>query len=516
MRCALMRILFFHSGFILVMQKWREAGPTEQAELKRQMEQHYDHHRKEREYYHHRRTLARQNPTLVLHGIMDGAGGTEVPHFASRDVPRETERKPDVHVQISGAIHHSDEPQRPHVFLSFKHMYTHGMNYMCSLVCRWLELKHEECLAGNKSLPPILVLQLDSGPISTNSFFNNNALTNIFALHAGSENKNWALLTLFALLVLLKLFRTVYIFYLVPGHTHEDIDQLFSVIMSLLKDEEFLAADLEIIIHLLQEHKSVKSHQGRNYHQMKAHDLSSHMRDFEKWFEPVKASLEGFSDVHALKFEMLDETAVCFYKTWSTMPGAWKEPVPILSRVPSGEPPVCTPHPFPVSKKVALDQFYKDNWLSRVEYQSFARLWSTSNRGIPAAPFRLKAIAAHWRSDPTRQVLMQHPSMEDLEQVPSRFLLNPETESRLKPSLFRADKPPVGCTVFYFSNRPVSSSYLMLLLLVQTAATLLTEDNSFCSKPSKVLLPLFQLRHHWIEFCEQIVRFSCNHMSKRR
>ena len=50
-----------------------------------------------------------------------------------------------------------------------------------------------------------------------------------------SDNKNWALVAFFGMLIYHGYTQEVYFSFLLVGHTHEDIDQLFSVISRYMK-----------------------------------------------------------------------------------------------------------------------------------------------------------------------------------------------------------------------------------------------------------------------------------------
>jgi len=52
------------------------------------------------------------------------------------------------------------------------------------------------------------------------------------------DNKNQYVLGYLTHLVDSNVFKTIYVSFLVPGHTHEDIDQLFSVLTEALRSRE--------------------------------------------------------------------------------------------------------------------------------------------------------------------------------------------------------------------------------------------------------------------------------------
>jgi hypothetical protein len=50
-----------------------------------------------------------------------------------------------------------------------------------------------------------------------------------------AENKNWVLLAFLSLLVAKKIFHHIYLNFHMVGHTHEDIDRLFSPLQTKMK-----------------------------------------------------------------------------------------------------------------------------------------------------------------------------------------------------------------------------------------------------------------------------------------
>ena len=80
-------------------------------------------------------------------------------------------------------------------------------------------IKQEQALLGY--LPEVCYWQMDSAP----------------------DNKNRWMLTLAAMFVAVSLFRKIKISFLPKGHTHEDIDQLFSKLAEFLRNRDILSFD---------------------------------------------------------------------------------------------------------------------------------------------------------------------------------------------------------------------------------------------------------------------------------
>lgn len=133
-------------------------------------------------------------------------------------------------------------------------------------------------LRQQKSLPEILFLQLDN---------------------CGSENKSKVFYAFIASLVASGMFKTVYVNYLLVGHTHEDIDQMFSRIgIALRKNDCFTMKAL------IEMWKSCYSSIDKRQPIVAQH---LHRVDYLSWIRPISKDLEGitgFSDTHCVEFKL--------------------------------------------------------------------------------------------------------------------------------------------------------------------------------------------------------------------
>ena len=85
--------------------------------------------------------------------------------------------------------------------------------------------------ARESSLPPPLEQQLSGIPLSP--------ILNVQMDNATSDNKNIFVFCFWSLLVANKIFRVVYVNFMIAGHTHDDIDVLFGRWSMALKKESF-------------------------------------------------------------------------------------------------------------------------------------------------------------------------------------------------------------------------------------------------------------------------------------
>ena len=138
-------------------------------------------------------------------------------------------------------------------------------------------------LAQQETLPTHLFLQLDN---------------------CASENKNRALFTFLAALVASGMFQTVYVNYLLVGHTHEDIDQMFSRFsIAIGKRDIFTVAELYDIYET--SYTSISGHTPvvTGYHDQ---------YDYLSWITPMLLKdLTNFPDTHVVQFTKRGEEVSC-------------------------------------------------------------------------------------------------------------------------------------------------------------------------------------------------------------
>jgi hypothetical protein len=166
--------------------------------------------REERGSYWGRRDRGRRFPGQCMSVIIDGADQSAfgAPHFREKD--HHTQAAHTMAVKIMGAIVHG--------FASFA--YTHldhvksGANATIDVLTRVLQAYKDE----RGKLPPKLYLQLDN---------------------TAKQCKNMYLMAFLALLVEHGVFEECIVSFLPVGHTHEDIDQMFSRFAVALRKSDF-------------------------------------------------------------------------------------------------------------------------------------------------------------------------------------------------------------------------------------------------------------------------------------
>lgn len=161
--------------------------------------------RNQRRHYWDNRLRAMTMKKRFMSMIIDGMDHTKlgVPHFANWRKPKSLE-----HVQPVGCTGVKIHGQSSQVYHYMDvHQFPHDPNLTMNVLLHALS-----CAAEH--LPPILLLQLD----------------NCFR-----ENKNYSFMGLIALLVYRQHIAEAQINFCLTGHTHEDIDQVFSVISDKLR-----------------------------------------------------------------------------------------------------------------------------------------------------------------------------------------------------------------------------------------------------------------------------------------
>ncbi len=174
------------------------------AELKRK------HRRKvweeKRKYYHHRHK-ARTHPEKYMSIIIDGMdqSKTDIPQFVRDTKDSDSVRR--LKSCITGVLIHGHAPHA--ICYVSPDRYPKDSNMSCAILMDTLR----RCQA-HAPLPPVLYLQLDN---------------------TTRENKNQNVVSLCAALVEKGIFDKVRISFLPVGHTHEDIDQMFSRFAAALR-----------------------------------------------------------------------------------------------------------------------------------------------------------------------------------------------------------------------------------------------------------------------------------------
>lgn len=186
-----------------------ECGSNEnkKKEIKDALQAHVEIMRQERQAYYTRRDKAIQDPARYCSFIIDGADQTAygLPHFV---FSTKSDKGHKLKVKCVGVLEHLSPKKR--FFFTMTEEHNTGANHVIEALHRTINHKYQEEL----QLPPTMFIQVDN---------------------CTRENKNKYFLSYLESLVARGVFQSVQVSFLPVGHTHEDIDQSFSVITRHLK-----------------------------------------------------------------------------------------------------------------------------------------------------------------------------------------------------------------------------------------------------------------------------------------
>ena len=153
------------------------------------------------------------------------------------------------------------------VFLSDDSLH-HGASSTCELLCRSIDRVMQISERTGRPFPRHLVVQADNTTAQ-----NKNSVVSLFLAHLASEGK----------------FLTCTMNFLTVGHTHEDVDHYFSMLLStVLRPHRFeLPEDLAELIR--EKMKSFTLEKGEELFVDEVH----HVRNFDQWLGKIGVSLRG-------------------------------------------------------------------------------------------------------------------------------------------------------------------------------------------------------------------------------
>lgn len=172
---------------------------TSTAEIRRQKTEHNTYVATERMAYQMKRDRARLQPSDYCSIIIDGADQSAfgIPHFATTT---KTQRGHALKVKLVGLLEHNVENS---LFLfTMTEEHETGANHIIEAIHRYLNTRFTQ-----SPLPRTLFVQLDN---------------------CSRENKNHFFMAYIEFLVAMRIFDVIELGFLPVGHTHEDIDQIFS------------------------------------------------------------------------------------------------------------------------------------------------------------------------------------------------------------------------------------------------------------------------------------------------
>ena len=208
---------------------------------------------------------------------------------------------------------------------------THGADAFLDVLERVLETVWAECRREGLRFPDHLVVQSDN---------------------TTAQAKNSEVNVFMAYLVVRYKFRTTHLMFLIVGHTHEDIDQLFGLVLQVVLRVVKFQTKGELVELLRTRMRHLIENRGETLHV----DVLEHVRDFHTWLAPLKVELyncwgtrRGVEAPHAFSYKLrrdLDsheaaavETrrgcgtdVMCCVKTYMHSPQLQQSPLVVLPR----------------------------------------------------------------------------------------------------------------------------------------------------------------------------------------
>ena len=229
--------------------------------------------REERAAYYNKRDRARQQPDKYLSLIMDGSTqyGYSMPHF--KYVTKDSMHMEKMKLHVCGVLAHG----RGTFMYTITDRWIKGSSFSVEILQRTLTR-----LEQTRALPPNLYLQLDN---------------------TTKENKNNMLFAYLAWLLQREVFQAIEVSFLPVGHTHEDIDQLFSCTSRRLRDRD------------VKTRKEFERELEMSYRGLMGKPIVGHVDsviDWKKWLEDNKLYIEmpPFTQYHHFRLERDAERVV--------------------------------------------------------------------------------------------------------------------------------------------------------------------------------------------------------------
>ncbi|CAH1252417.1 Hypp9281 [Branchiostoma lanceolatum] len=291
-----------------------EVSHIERQALISRWKRHLQRQQNERETYYQRRARAEARQRDYLSLILDGMDQSKsnLPHFKGWTEPKSAGNAR-LETHITGAI-------------------VHGRNTYALIDLS--QYPHDSNLAMN-SLLHILVSEANNGPLPPT--------LNVQVDNCGRENKNRFFLGLMAFLVKTDYFEEITVNFLMVGHTHEDVDAVFSQFSHKLdRKDAKTTSELEEVL---------KS----SFHPEPKVEQFVAIWDIKNWLKPYLAPIEGHSKPHMYRFTKDSRGHVTMqYKMWST-DTVWRptttDPDVLIFKeeegrqmIPTGQPPLVEPH----------------------------------------------------------------------------------------------------------------------------------------------------------------------------
>jgi len=344
------------------------ANPQDMLEIRAHRKHHFDTVFAERVVYHQGRNWAKENPELGLSMILDAqtkwrTQGPTLPREVGSGFPPDFEA---FGQQLYGCLVHALDGDSEHLGGFFGYMVDDSVRGGGNVTCEIIYKTLVKLQGLRKVWPALFDLRLDN---------------------TTKDNKNKCVFGFLGWLVLTDVFQKVRVRYLSVGHTHEDIDALFGVLMQQLYRGQCYAT-IEVLMDAIYnsffsagiQHSKGSKPSAKLEHLRATHDWTSWLTTACKERDdtrPAVNKLEHFARrvpdshrPHEFVFsKMMIDGVICVvlnYKHWSKDEDFWnKKPIVVFDHVPNIEhlqPSPLNPAVIvPLSKCVAAPDFIDHN-----------------------------------------------------------------------------------------------------------------------------------------------------------
>ena len=199
-------------------------------------------------------------------------------------------------------------------FYCLPNLWKGDANYYCSVFFHYLEIRYKE----EKYFPQKSFLQLDN---------------------CTKENKNKYFFLLCALLVYKGYTNEMTLDYMNPGHTHDNVDQFFSLMRIYL-----ISHEVHTYEGLINAFKEVYSGSDKHEDANIIHDFTNlPIYDWKSYFQAYGMRFSGHTDAYQYKFFLKDQKV--FMKCrYDPIYGKWSKSFPIFEDISLGQPNLILPH----------------------------------------------------------------------------------------------------------------------------------------------------------------------------
>ena len=268
-----------------------KADAAEKMKVAKEWRDHLSAQYADRLIYWHMRWSSRLRVSGVLVCIIDGMDKSKFswPQFPFI-LPKGLDKEHRPRLCITGAIAHGFVTS---LYVAHDESSPHGASQFCDILCRTITKVFQICKANSWRRPEQLVVQADNTTASA---------------------KNAEVLLFLASLVARNKFSCVVSNFLTVGHTHEDIDALFSLVLSKVLKPCAFGTPQELI-------REMRTRLGPHFNERQSvesftAELHTHVFDFKAWLSDTGVELrgafkrrEGIDAAHSFTLKKVSELA---------------------------------------------------------------------------------------------------------------------------------------------------------------------------------------------------------------